>query len=214
MRLDYVPLLKVQRDLHDLPRGIGRFRQYLRTIQNSDGTGLDLPPLVIMNPMGKEHVAARLDALLALDADGIGAIWLGRYRPIGGLTGGLQGDPRDRRRPDGRLDQPPRLRIPVPVRPRSAPASRPGSPGESRHAEVVGYPVDHRGLWSSEVPSECAVREALLSRSRTGVAYVQRHGPARTLREMIAQEGYVMAISGGTPPDLDAEDIAYTVARS
>ena len=39
---------------------------------------------------------------------------------------------------------------------------------------------------------------------------MQRHGPARTLREMLAQEGQVMALAGCTGPVLDAEDIAYT----
>ena len=32
-----------------------------------------MPPLLLMNPMGKDHVTARLDALLALDADEIAA---------------------------------------------------------------------------------------------------------------------------------------------
>jgi hypothetical protein len=35
--------------------------------------GLELPPLGIMNPMGKDHVTTLLDALLAMDADGVGA---------------------------------------------------------------------------------------------------------------------------------------------
>jgi hypothetical protein len=39
---------------------------------------------------------------------------------------------------------------------------------------------------------------------------MQQHGPARTLREMLAQEGQVMALAGCSGPTLDAEDIAYT----
>ncbi len=34
MDLTYVPLLHVQRDLYRLPRGMERFRQYLRTMLN------------------------------------------------------------------------------------------------------------------------------------------------------------------------------------
>ena len=34
MKLDYVPLLRVQRELHDIPLGRERFREYLRTISN------------------------------------------------------------------------------------------------------------------------------------------------------------------------------------
>ena len=39
---------------------------------------------------------------------------------------------------------------------------------------------------------------------------MHQHGLARTLREMIAQEGQVMALAGCSGPTLDAEDIAYT----
>ena len=52
MRLEYVPLLKVQRDLYELPRGMERFREYIRTM--SDAATGDLKfPLVAMNPMGR-----------------------------------------------------------------------------------------------------------------------------------------------------------------
>ena len=39
---------------------------------------------------------------------------------------------------------------------------------------------------------------------------MHQHGPARTLREMLAQEGQVMALAGCSGPTLDADDIAYT----
>ncbi len=39
---------------------------------------------------------------------------------------------------------------------------------------------------------------------------MHRHGSARTLREMLTQEGQVMALAGCSGPTLDAEDIAYT----
>ena len=42
MKLHYVPLLQIQRDLQGLPRNYARFRQYLRTLMNSEGTGPDL----------------------------------------------------------------------------------------------------------------------------------------------------------------------------
>jgi hypothetical protein len=37
-----------------------------------------------------------------------------------------------------------------------------------------------------------------------------QHGPAGTLREMLAQEGHVMARAGCSGPTLDVDDIAYT----
>lgn len=70
MNIEFVPLLQVQRDLYSLPRGPERFSAYLKTMVNSDGTDVRLPPLVAMNPMAKEHIPALLDALLALDAEG------------------------------------------------------------------------------------------------------------------------------------------------
>ena len=80
MNLDYVPLLRVMRKLHSIPRGqppdfngMRRFRHYLRTIFPHDENADQLLPLIAMNPMGKDHVTALLDAYLAMDADGIGA---------------------------------------------------------------------------------------------------------------------------------------------
>src|SRR5262245_11824056 len=86
MKLDYVPLLRIMRKLHSIPRGqppdfngMKRFRQYVRTIfprkRNGeiDENAVYLLPLLAMNPMGKDHVTALLDAYLAMDADGIGA---------------------------------------------------------------------------------------------------------------------------------------------
>jgi hypothetical protein len=64
-------------------------------------------------------------------------------------------------------------------------------------------------LWSSEAATERAVREAILTAVHKA-AYVQRHGSARTLRDMLTQEGHVMARAGCGGPSLDADDIAYT----
>ena len=64
-------------------------------------------------------------------------------------------------------------------------------------------------LWSSEAATERAVREALLTAIHRR-AYVQRHGLARNLRELLAQEGQVLALAGCREPTLDAEDLAYT----
>jgi hypothetical protein len=64
-------------------------------------------------------------------------------------------------------------------------------------------------LWSSEAPSERAVREAILTAAHR-VAYMHQHGPARTLRAMLAQEGQVMALAGCSWPTLEADDIVYT----
>src|SRR5262249_30250700 len=61
----------------------------------------------------------------------------------------------------------------------------------------------------SEPASERAVREALLT-AVYRTAYVRRHGHARTLREMLVQEGQVLVAAGCSTPALDADDIEYT----
>src|SRR5262245_26188204 len=69
MQITLVRSLQAQRDLHDLPRGMERFQAYLALM--TGGTKEMLLPLSLLNPMGKEHVAATLDALLAIDAEAV-----------------------------------------------------------------------------------------------------------------------------------------------
>src|SRR5262249_52981074 len=64
-------------------------------------------------------------------------------------------------------------------------------------------------LWSSEPASERAIRESMLT-TAFRMAYVQRHGQARTLRDKIIQEGHVRVRAGCTTPVLDEDDLAYT----
>src|SRR5262245_45327743 len=89
MNLEYVPLLQIPRELHDIPRGLRRFRQYLRTIMNHRRNTVELPSLLAMNPMGREHVTELLDALLVLDADAIAA------RAVAEAAAGLTEEPGD-----------------------------------------------------------------------------------------------------------------------
>src|SRR6516162_1858109 len=80
MDVDYVPLLRVMREIQGISRGQPpdfngkkRFKKYLHTIFDYEKKVVKLLPLLYMNPMGKDHVTALLDAYLAMDADGIGA---------------------------------------------------------------------------------------------------------------------------------------------
>ncbi|MFN8525524.1 MAG: hypothetical protein U0821_20690 [Chloroflexota bacterium] len=66
-RLQHTPLLKIQRDLLDVPRGYERFQVYLNTLTGAaDGVAR---PIGQFNPMSREHVAARLDQLLGMGAE-------------------------------------------------------------------------------------------------------------------------------------------------
>src|SRR5918992_2337843 len=70
MMLTFVPLLRVQRDLYAMPRGMERFREYIKTMTDAATGDLALP-LVAMNPMGKDHVPALIDEYLAMGAEEI-----------------------------------------------------------------------------------------------------------------------------------------------
>jgi hypothetical protein len=203
MQIEYVPLLRIQREIQGVPRGMARFRHYLRTIQNEDGTALELPPLGIMNPMGRDHVTALLDALLELDADGVAA------RAVAEVSAQVANDSGDFKIAlvvaddlmggwTNRYDYEFGLRFG-----RGGPAPGRSRPKWLKHDWITGL------LWSSEPASERAVREAILT-AIYRIAYFQHHGVARTLRDMLVQEGHVMARAGCTGPVLDAEDIEYT----
>jgi len=203
MNLQYVSLLQIQRELQGLPRNMDRFRQYLRTMIGPDGNTLELPPLGIMNPMGKEHVTALLDAYLAIDADGIAK------KTLAEASTEVANDPGDFKVAlvvvddlkggwTNRYDYEFTLRFGQ--GPRTREGSRPKWLKEDWITAV---------LWSSEPASENAVREAVLS-TVYRTAYVLHNGPARNLRDMLTQEGHVMTAAGCNGPVLDEEDIAYT----
>jgi hypothetical protein len=207
MKIEYVPLLRVQRELQGLPRNHARFQQYLRTVLDRDRNLVKLPSLLAMNPMGKDHVTARLDALLALDADGVAAQAASEASArladepgdvkfalviaddlMGGWTNRYADEFTFRFGPD-------QIRF--------GPSPKSGLPRWLEHDWITGV------LWSSEAPSERGVREATLTAIYRR-AYGQRHGPARTLLDMLVQEGHVMALAGCIEPVLEEEDLAYT----
>jgi hypothetical protein len=205
MKLEYVPLLQIQRDLHDLPRNYARFQHYLRTIFQDDELGMRAP-LLAMNPMGKEHVAALLDQYLALDADAVAAQAVGTAAAeladvpgtfkaalvmaddlMGGWTNRYANEFEyrfgwDRRAP--------------------AMTANPTLPRWLNHFWIFGL------LWTSEPARPQHAREAILTAVHR-LAYTHEHGPARNLRDMLVQEGHIMLKAGCTAPALDAEDVEY-----
>ena len=64
-------------------------------------------------------------------------------------------------------------------------------------------------LWTSEPADAQVIREELQSAIFRTV-WIQEHGPAHTLREMLAQESFAMRNASCTQPKLDEEDLAYT----
>jgi hypothetical protein len=151
--------------------------------------------------MGKDHVTALLNALIALDADGIAA------RTVEKTLARLAGEP-------GEFDAglvvvddlmggwTNRYAAEFTVRFQSGPPPANPPPWMTRRW-LFG------ALWSSEPATEQAVREAM-EMAIYRMVYIQQHGLARTLRAKLAQEGHVMAAAGCTAPTLDADDLAYT----
>src|SRR5262245_37203587 len=193
MTIDYVRLLQVQRDLYELPRGFVRFRAYLRTMVDPATGDLALP-LVPMNPMGKEHVPALLDDYLRLDADGVAEQAVSeiaaRFEDVTGsfkvglvIADDLKGG------------------------------------WTNRYTSEFSYRFETRALhkrgwllgilWTSEIPSAgVAADEARMAVCRA--VYLERHGPAHSLGDMLAQIGRASAMAGCTKPALDPDDLAYT----
>jgi hypothetical protein len=196
MRLTYVPLLAEQRELYRRPRDFKRFKAYLHMTIDFETNRVRLPTLG-MNPMAREHVGAFLDALIALDADGVGEAAVreaepalrdvpGSYRVALVVCDDVAGGWTNRYS----CEYTERLAAPPP-------------PGQGYLDWVTGT------LWASEPPSVRLVREQVLT-SLYRVAHVHEHGHAKTLRELMAQEGLVMARAVCEGPALDPEDLEYT----
>jgi hypothetical protein len=202
VNLTYVPLLQLQRDLYEMPRDMTRFEAYIRLIGNDEGDDLALVPLVIANPMAKEHVNAALDVLLEMDADGIGVRTAdeisntllpdahGAFNAAlvvaddqGGWTNRFTWEHDLRFGPD-------RLR------------NRKGGP-IAKQFWVTGV------LWAGVMYDEETIRQALAA-AALRADHVQRNGPPVTLRDKLEQEGWALARAGCTEPVLENDDLEYT----
>ena len=190
MNIELLPTLQVQRELYAMPRGLDRFWKYVETL--TGGTDDIAVPIVAMNPMGKEHSLVKIDELIAIDAERVateaiaptlgiadGIAWKLALVLVDDLMGGWT----------------------------------------NRHANEFAYRTKPKAqllrrpfivvpMWTSETWDEARVREAtLIEIYRT--AHIVQHGDAKTLRELLAQEGEAMA-HAGTTQWLDADDLDYT----
>jgi hypothetical protein len=194
MNLEFVPLLQLQRDLYAIPRGLERFQAYLKTMLNADASDIELLPLSILNPMGKDHIPALLDALLSMQADQIAAA------AIAEVSQQFERDP-------GRF----KLGLIVADDQLGGWTNRYTSEFSARFELEASL---KRGwltgiLWSSETPSGQRVREAALTPVYRA-AYQQRQGTPRTLQAMLQQEGYALSMAGCQQPQLAPDDLVYT----
>lgn len=200
MQFELIPLLRIQRDLYDIPHGQERFQVYLETMLNSEGSDVDFLPMTTMNPMGKKHIPEILDTLLAIDAEAVAASAItdasaqldeypGSFKVglvvvddlMGGWTNRYSCEFSDR------FEMKPRFK--------------------RGWLSVVLWASE----WASESPSVQQVRETTLM-PLYRAAYIQRHGVAHSLQEMLSQEGYAMKMAGCQQLTLDREDITYSQA--
>ncbi len=192
MKLELVPMLHMQRDLYNMPRGSERFRHYLHFMVG-DSDDVTFLPMVSMNPMGKEHVAATYDALLALDAESIAADALAEaeqrlshvrdeFRVGLVVADDLMGGWTNRYAAEmSRFNAQPQLK---------------------RHWIVARF-------WTSEQPSSEKVRSEVLT-AVFRMAYAQQHGWPTTLRQMLLRETLAAAFAGVTDSPFDRDELAYT----
>jgi hypothetical protein len=200
MVLSFVPLLRVQRELYALPRGMERFREYIRTMTDAETGDLALP-LVAMNPMGRDHVPALIDDYLALGAEEIAA---------GAVRSAFAPAPHS---PAGASADHTRFRVGLVV------ADDLKGGWTNRWASEFSHRIESQAilkrgwlvgvLWTSEAASAQHVRDAVLT-SIYRADYLQTHAAPQTLGEMLDQEGDAMARAGCTTPQLDDDDLAYT----
>ncbi len=202
MQLEFVPLMQMQRDLHDIPRGWDRFRGYLEAMQ--PGTENTIAPLFVMNPMGKEHVAARLDQLLTIGVEAVAAEATKeaeqQFRLLSGqlkvglvLADDMAGGWTNRYLSEAQLRFGYMTKAQKRVR---------------DHGTVpLGWVIVL--LWISDEPSSKRVREEVLSATYRTL-YIQRNGLPTTLRQMLAQEGLAAVFADAQPPAMDEDERAYS----
>ena len=190
MKPSLLPLLQIQRDLYALPRGMERFREYIKTMTDAETGDLALP-LVAMNPMGKDHIPALLDEYIGLGAEPIAQ---------DGINSASVDFSRDFKVALVVSDD---LRGGWTNRWASEYSHRIESQAFLKRGFITGL------LWTSEPASRDRVRDAVLT-AIYRAAYLQTHAAPKTLGEMLAQEGYATARAGCTTPSLDADDLEYS----
>ena len=181
MHIIYLPVLGTLRELYGLPRDMRRFQRYVATM--TGGTEDIVLPIGVANPMAREHAVAKLDELLALGAEEIGAAAAEEAQArMGGLAGEMTASLVLADDVAGGWTN--RYTTEASVR-------FPGR-GALKRPFAIGL------LWTSESPSADEIRQELLG-AIYRLAYQRRHGLPTTLRAMLMQEGLAGAFAVDRP---------------
>lgn len=195
MELELLPLLHVQRDLYTMPRNMDRFNAYLKQMTGSSADDIEFPPLVMMNPMGKEHCLAAVDHLIAMGAEAAAAQALdearARLRDVTGefKVGLVLADDRM-----GGWTH----------RGFAEFGARFPTLDALRKRPFITVPC-----WTSEAWTAEDARRQTLAQVRR-IAFVMQHSTPMTLRERMTQEGKALAFAGLASPALPHDELAYS----
>lgn len=195
----YVPLLEIQREIYQLPRGMERFREYVKTLLNAQGDDLELVPMVAMNPMAKEHVLAYVEQLLSMNAEDTAQSALAQAQI---------------RLPS--FPEPWKVSLIVLDDLRGGWTNRyttlfaDWAMTERSRANFLRYAWVSVGLWTSELPSPGGIRREVFAQAYQAL-WALRRSKARTLRQVLRQEGFALAFAG-QKPWLEPDELAYTRA--
>jgi hypothetical protein len=182
MLLDFLPTLGIHRELYSMPRGMERFRAYIARM--TGGTAEIELPLTTLNPMGKEHLLRAVEAWIGCGAEEAAA------QAVRESAARFSGEP-------GRL----RVALVLADDVAGGWTNRWTTDFAHRFESAPLYRRDFAVglLWASEAPS-AAGAAAAVAQSVARAAYERAHGPARTLRDELAQERFAGAPLGPPPP--------------
>ncbi len=193
MKLEYVRLLGVQRELFRVPRGRERFLKYLDAMLDPETGELRLP-LSAMNPMAGDHVPRFLDLLEAMRVEEAAE------RAVSETAAVLTAEPGEYRVGLVTVDDF-------------------GGRWTNRATTELAHfseesAIHERGwitgmLWTSETYGLTEIQEEIrVSIHRT--AYAAQRRPARTLREILLQEGHALRMAGARNPALEPSALVRT----
>jgi hypothetical protein len=195
MELELLPLLHIQRELYAMPRSLDRFNAYLKRMTGNSADDIEFPPLVMMNPMGKEHCLVAVDHLIAIGAEGAAAQALEEARAR--LTDVAGAFKVSLILADDRMGG-------WTNRTFAGFAARFPAQDALRKRPFITVPC-----WTSETWTADDARRHTLAQVRR-VAFVVQHGTPITLRERMAQEGEALAFAGLTTLTLPNDELAYS----
>src|SRR5712692_9045413 len=183
MRVIYLPVLQILRELYVQPRDMQRFRRYIALL--TGGSDDVVLPIGVANPMAKDHAVVKIDELLAIGADEVGA--------------------RAAAEADARLR---RVAADVVIKASVVLVDDVAGGWTNRFTSEASVRFPGRGAlkrpfatalaWTSESPTAEDIRREMLA-AIFRVAYLQRRGLPRSLAAMLDQEGLAGVFAAARP---------------